>query len=125
MKPVPKWTLNGECTPSIQVYSMSPRMQLVFSNEATDLRTYNQSDAAIMIDTGGVELRGDVLIRVYNEGFIPLITDKLLLRIGFHTSFVSDYFMDLPKKELDSGVSGSLHDERFPDDFCVRLMFSS
>jgi len=124
LKPVPKCNINGECTPIIQVLCMSPHAHVLYSNEGAELKTFKQSDTAMMIETGGVALRGDIFIRVFNEGIIPLLTDRSLLRFGFHTSFVSNFFLDFNKGELDGGEVGALTDESFPADFGVRLVFS-
>ncbi len=35
-----------------------------------------------MIDTHGVLIAGDVIIRVFSEGILPMITDRAIFRLG-------------------------------------------
>lgn len=123
-RPVPSYGFAEECTPSIEILRMGQFPELLYTNQTTELRTYTSNDSAIMIDMGGMSLQGDVLIRVYHEGVLTGITTKMMFRFGFHTSFVSASFLDLYKNDLDDSSNGALKDERFPLNFCVRLMFS-
>jgi len=126
IRPVPKYGLGGECTPSVEILRMAQNPELLYTNNVGNLRVYTQSDSVIMLDMGNMMLQGDVLIRVYHEGFVlgASMTSKMMFRFGFHTSFITTSFFDLYKKDLDDGYSGVLKDDRFPDNFCVRLMFS-
>jgi len=125
IRPVPGYGLKEECTPSVEILRMAQYPELLYTNNLGTLRVYTQTDVVMMIDLGGMLLQGDVLIRVFHEGFLPgtSMTSKMMFRFGFHTSFITTSFVDLYKKDLDDIYSGPLKDDRFPDTFCVRLMF--
>jgi len=126
MRPVPTYDMHGQCTPSIQILRMGQIPQLLFSNQNTELRSFSPTaDGAIVIEMGDMILQGDVLIRVYHESFVSGFIDRMMFRFVFHTSFITSHFFDLFKKDLDDPNSGVLKDYRFPEDFCVRLMFSA
>lgn len=125
MRPVPSYDIGG-CTPTIQILRMGQVPQLLFSNQNIPMKSFSPStDAAIVIDMGDMLLQGDVLVRLFHEGPIAGLTGRQMFRFVFHTSFITSHFYDLGKNDLDDPNSGPLSDERFPADFCVRLMFSS
>jgi len=125
MRPVPGVDLSGDFTPSVVIECFSAEMPVIlFSNQSDELRTYTTLEPAVPVDTKGLIVQGDILVRVYSEGSLPPFTDKPIFRFGFHTSFLPGYIFDLTKNQLDGGAAGPLRDERVPPDFAVRLMFA-
>jgi len=125
MRPIPAFDFNGVCTPSIQILRMGQVPQLLYSTQNTQLRTFSPVEGAMVIDMGDILLQGDVLVRIYHEGILSGIAERMMFRFVFHTSFITSSFFDLGKRDLDDPGNGVLKDERFPEEFCVRLMFST
>jgi len=125
LRPVPQFDFNGVCTPSVQILRMGQVPQLIYSNQNTQLRTFSSLDEFISIDMGDIVLQGDVLVRLYHEGILSGLTERMMFRFVFHTSFIPSTFFDLGKKDLDDPNNGVLKDDRFPEEFRVRLMFSA
>ncbi|XP_050309456.1 tensin-3 isoform X3 [Anthonomus grandis grandis] len=68
---------------------------------------------------GGLQLRGDILIRCYHRG---MENDReTIFACQFHTCAVADHTLSFTKQELDFAAK----DPRFPIDGAVELHFSS
>jgi hypothetical protein len=87
-------------------------------------RHYRKDDGLISIDTAGVELKGDIVIKLYhlssNLFGVPKQTE--VSRLIFHTGFVpaDQSVLSFTRKDLD----GAYKDNRFPDDFELRLHYT-
>jgi phosphatidylinositol-3,4,5-trisphosphate 3-phosphatase/dual-specificity protein phosphatase PTEN len=98
---------------------------IYFSENSKDkVKHYRKDDGLISIDTAGVELKGDIVIKLYhlssNLFGVPKQTE--VSRLIFHTGFVpaDQSVMSFTRKDLD----GAYKDNRFPDDFELRLHYT-
>jgi protein-tyrosine phosphatase len=125
LRPVPSFTLNGGCTPVIEIVNMETN-EVIFTSPRTEWKQYLQQDPCVIIEVDAM-IQGDILVRVFHQASIlskSILRSSPMFRLSFHTSFISQSHLDLTKLQLDSPGPGRLNDSRFAEDFSVRLVFS-
>eukprot|EP01016_Furgasonia_blochmanni_P046817 TRINITY_DN6804_c0_g1_i8.p1 TRINITY_DN6804_c0_g1~~TRINITY_DN6804_c0_g1_i8.p1 ORF type:complete len:420 (-),score=78.12 TRINITY_DN6804_c0_g1_i8:34-1293(-) len=116
---VPDVSTSGGCRPYIEIYNVATDEKLYTNKEAHGRqRKYQRSEREISIPYDpNTLLVGDILIKLKNNG---KISDELLCRWAFNTTFVDDtVHFNIDELDPDS----TKKDSRFPETFSLETIF--